>query len=437
MLSTVVPLLIVIGTYMACREHYRPNIMDYTLLAVCSILFLVWNTFSDLYRRGSNKLRVIYQIAAQIALLFALFTCFSEVTLTLLLAGQLLLLVVWQRLRGVILPGLIIKVLAIILLIRLSMNMYILYYVSPLHIGSWGIPWTLYGFSIPIICLWLGARWLPVRDGDQTRAWLAGNAIYLLALWINVELRHLLHGSYHLSFDFSSLTDSALHAVTFGIMALAYGYRERTAESLRFVYRLAAQISAGLMLLLTFLCLSLFNPIWSSQSVGSLPLFNMVTVAYLIPMLSMLLALRFWPNEWLDTHLKPYVAGAVALLGMVFITLTVCQLWHGNFLDAHQIYNGEQYSYSLMWMVTAIAMMYHAIRWPNRIIRRASLGLLALTIAKLFLWDMAGLHGLYRSLSFLGLGLCLVAVGWFYQKYVVLADAAEQNTAEIGSENRS
>lgn len=140
-----------------------------------------------------------------------------------------------------------------------------------------------------------------------------------------------------------------------------------------------------------------------------------------------MVALRYWPDHWLDIRLKPYVIGAIALLGMVFITLTVRQLWHGDRLDNDIVYSGEQYSYSLAWMLTAIGMMYSAIHWPNYKVRRASLGLLALTIVKLFLWDMSGLEGLYRSVSFLGLGLCLVAIGWFYQKFVVMKEVIEQN----------
>ena len=42
--------------------------------------------------------------------------------------------------------------------------------------------------------------------------------------------------------------------------------------------------------------------------------------------------------------------------------------------------------------------------------------MIALTIGKAFLVDMSTLAGAYRALSFMGLGLVLVAIGWFYQK---------------------
>jgi uncharacterized membrane protein len=48
--------------------------------------------------------------------------------------------------------------------------------------------------------------------------------------------------------------------------------------------------------------------------------------------------------------------------------------------------------------------------------RLASAAVIALTIAKAFLIDMSTLTGVYRALSFICLGLVLVAIGWLYQR---------------------
>ena len=45
-----------------------------------------------------------------------------------------------------------------------------------------------------------------------------------------------------------------------------------------------------------------------------------------------------------------------------------------------------------------------------------------LTIAKVFLIDMSGLEGVYRALSFIGLGLVLVGIGSLYQRLLFPAD---------------
>jgi uncharacterized membrane protein len=41
---------------------------------------------------------------------------------------------------------------------------------------------------------------------------------------------------------------------------------------------------------------------------------------------------------------------------------------------------------------------------------------LVLTVLKVFLIDMSNLTGIYRALSFLGLGAVLIGIGWLYQR---------------------
>jgi uncharacterized membrane protein len=56
--------------------------------------------------------------------------------------------------------------------------------------------------------------------------------------------------------------------------------------------------------------------------------------------------------------------------------------------------------------------------------RLASAAVIALTIVKAFLIDMSTLSGIYRALSFICLGLVLVAIGWFYQRVLFRRQAA-------------
>ena len=43
---------------------------------------------------------------------------------------------------------------------------------------------------------------------------------------------------------------------------------------------------------------------------------------------------------------------------------------------------------------------------------------LALVVLKVFIGDMSNLEGLLRIASFVGLGFCLVGIGWLYQRFV-------------------
>ncbi len=65
-------------------------------------------------------------------------------------------------------------------------------------------------------------------------------------------------------------------------------------------------------------------------------------------------------------------------------------------------------------------------RWASaRRARRSGsrLGVIALTTLKVFLVDMDALVGLWRVLSFLGLGLALIALGAIYRRFVTVAPA--------------
>jgi uncharacterized membrane protein len=37
-------------------------------------------------------------------------------------------------------------------------------------------------------------------------------------------------------------------------------------------------------------------------------------------------------------------------------------------------------------------------------------------VLKVFLVDMSNLTGIYQALSFIGLGIVLLGIGWFYQR---------------------
>ena len=66
--------------------------------------------------------------------------------------------------------------------------------------------------------------------------------------------------------------------------------------------------------------------------------------------------------------------------------------------------DAELWAWSGAWLVYGIALMVWGIRARERLLRLAALGVVGLVCAKVFLIDMSGLTGLWRVLSFLGLG---------------------------------
>lgn len=83
----------------------------------------------------------------------------------------------------------------------------------------------------------------------------------------------------------------------------------------------------------------------------------------------------------------------------------------------------ERYAYSGAWLGFGTRPLALDIRAGIPALRLAALAVMALTTGKAFPVDMAQLGGLWRVLSFLGLGLALIAQGWVYRRFVVMPAA--------------
>jgi uncharacterized membrane protein len=84
----------------------------------------------------------------------------------------------------------------------------------------------------------------------------------------------------------------------------------------------------------------------------------------------------------------------------------------------------EQYTYSIAWLAFGVVLLGIGIVFNSQRARLASAAVIALTILKAFLIDMSMLTGVYRALSFMCLGLVLVAIGWLYQRILFRRQAA-------------
>ncbi|MBI3932169.1 MAG: DUF2339 domain-containing protein [Acidobacteria bacterium] len=80
---------------------------------------------------------------------------------------------------------------------------------------------------------------------------------------------------------------------------------------------------------------------------------------------------------------------------------------------------------SVAWGLYAMVLLVIGLLREVRALRMISLGFLLLTVAKVFLYDLANLTGLYRILSFLGLGVSLILVSLLYQRFVSAREEAK------------
>jgi uncharacterized membrane protein len=63
-------------------------------------------------------------------------------------------------------------------------------------------------------------------------------------------------------------------------------------------------------------------------------------------------------------------------------------------------------------MLLGAALLYQAIAKRSNTLRKVAMAVIGITVVKVFLLDAAGLTGLTRVVSFLGLGLSLAGLAW-------------------------
>lgn len=92
--------------------------------------------------------------------------------------------------------------------------------------------------------------------------------------------------------------------------------------------------------------------------------------------------------------------------------------FHGNF--------GRDMTYSIAWALFALVMLLVGVWRRLKPVRVATMMLIGVTLAKLFLHDLASLAQLYRIGAFVGVALVLLAASFLYQRF--FAAAASQST---------
>lgn len=184
-------------------------------------------------------------------------------------------------------------------------------------------------------------------------------------------------------------------------------------------------ILAGLALArFVYFDLLLLNPVMVSQHLGTFPIANLGTLH------CALAAAWTWAyarsnaaaqaQEYLE---KPLIIGG--LLAMILTMLVTVRQWSlGSIISGDRMGSGENYLYSASLMVLAIFWLIRALRTSGtgeakrhgKLLRISGLALITIVTLKVFLIDAAVLTGILRILSFLGLGIALIAIGWGYGK---------------------
>jgi uncharacterized membrane protein len=274
------------------------------------------------------------------------------------------------------------------------------------------VNWLLYGYGVPAASFWYAGHLLRRRADDQPARMVDAAAILFTVLLAFLEIRHLMNDGdvYRAS---GGLAEVAMQ-VCVGL-AMAIGLERVCGRTKSIVHNIAAEVIAGLSFVGIMIGLGgKANPLLTGKPVGG-PVFNLILLGYGLPA-ALTIALALITR---GRRPKAYSVLTVCLalgLALAYLTLEVTTLYHGPVLTRGATSNAEQYTYSVVWLAFGVVLLLAGLALRSQPARLASAAIVALTVGKVFLIDMADLAGVYRALSFIGLGLVLVGIGWLYQR---------------------
>jgi uncharacterized membrane protein len=272
--------------------------------------------------------------------------------------------------------------------------------------------WILYGYGVPALAFWVAGSLLRKRADDLPSRMVDSGAILFTVLTAFLEIRHYVYGGdiYHRS---AALLEYALQAC--GALAMAIGLERIRGRTNSIVHDVAAQLIAAFALAVIVFGLALDeNPFLVNQEPEGY-VFNIMLLGYLLPaVLAATLGLITRPTrpQWYRT-----VAAVTAVgLALMYLSLEVRVFFNPDGTALGGVSGAEGYTYSAVWLAFGVVLLIVGIFLRSQPVRLCSAAVVLITVGKVFLLDMAGLTGVWRAFSFIGLGLVLVGIGYLYQR---------------------
>ncbi|MDB5524268.1 MAG: hypothetical protein JWM58_2031 [Rhizobium sp.] len=271
----------------------------------------------------------------------------------------------------------------------------------------------LIGYGVPSLLLIISA-WLLRRSEDvRVRSVMEALASLFTLLTMAILVRHAMNGGV-LNDAAPTLGEQAIYTLlTIGASATLMALDLRKPS---IVFRFGS-MAVGYISMISVISAHYvgLNPYFTGEMTGKIPFFNLLFLAYLLP------GIAYGGAAWLARDRRPFhYVVALALTGasllFAYVSLTVRRVFHGEDIsDWKGFLQPELYTYSVVWLLLGVALLVFGYRFRAKSIRIASAVLVLIAVVKVFLVDMSNLEGLFRVLSFIGLGVALIGIGRFYQ----------------------
>ncbi|WP_175764291.1 DUF2339 domain-containing protein [Burkholderia ambifaria] len=243
-------------------------------------------------------------------------------------------------------------------------------------------------------------------------------ALATVFLWFNALLLRTLHHRFHLAYDIDTVLSSfgiqQVFMVGWSLFAFAGMWLTRR-DGIARVCALASLPLIVVMWVWTFYA----NFTQDGGSWARIPLLNpldlVLVVVYALAASWFVRARKLgWSFDNYRVELLSG-AGATAFLWLNAILLRTLHHWAGVPYEFGAMAESTlvQASVSVYWTLCALAITIWATRRGLRPLWFVGAALLALTVIKLFLFDLSHVTGIERIVSFIGIGVLLLLIGYF------------------------
>ncbi len=282
---------------------------------------------------------------------------------------------------------------------------------GPVHEGLGWLAWMTLATAHFVFLGSFGARF--ARLGSLLHP--LGYVCLLLAaaseLWYYLDVRFALPGIWPTAIMLPLLAAAALYTVRF------VNYMPHFIASMQRSY---AVIGAGTIALLTA-CWTLVTNAVSNGGAGSLPyvpLLNPLETASVLTGIGLALYVRELRQVGLLDARPQALATAGVASALYLLTMAVARGVHqfaGVPFDAGALASSEvfQAALSMTWGAAGLACMLTGAHRAHRAVWLAGAALMGIVVGKLFLIDLANTGTVERVISFLGVGILLLIVGYF------------------------
>jgi len=284
----------------------------------------------------------------------------------------------------------------------------------PLAQGGW-IAWPLAFLALYFI----------LHQHDQALDRPVTNALHAVSLWLVTAL-----ASWEVAWAIGQAASSggAWSIVAWGIVPTAVlALLPAAIALLRWpfqAHRAAYAVLSAAGFALYLVMWSLFTDGAISSPSAPLPYLPLLNPLDLIEALVLVVLIRVW--QWQRTEeasplsaLDPRAAlVGIALVGFLWLNAVLLRslhLWVGIPYELEAMLHSTlaQTALSLLWAFTALATMLVATRISARFLWLTGAALLVVVVLKLFLVDLSSIETIERIVSFIGVGLLMLVIGYF------------------------